>query len=126
MRKIEFREVEKSRAGNLYLVANFEGGDADTDHPQEYRLPFGFAQWEENLSLIEKEAKDFEILKSLLDGGEKVSYKSIIEEHGEEIARMYDNAPNDPQTDYDTKCYLDSVDLIGYDAEGNKHKAYLL
>jgi hypothetical protein len=124
MRKIEFKLNSKSKANQVYLVANFEGGDADTSHPQEYLMPFPFSEWESNVDLIKKEYDELMILKTIL-GDYDISYNEVKEQWGEDIARLYDNVPNDPQTDYSVKCYLDDVYLIGYDEECNEFKAYL-
>ena len=118
---IKFELKEESRANKIYLVANFAGGDGDTEHPQEYLMPFTFSEYEQNLEYIENLYKEYKILEKVLES----DYYSIKEKYGEQIAKLYDNAPNDPQTDYSMKCYLDSIELIGYDEKGNKYKSYL-
>lgn len=50
---------------------------------------------------------------------------SVKEEYGEEIARLYDNAPNDPQGDYQFKCYISSIKVVGYDDKGNRYESYV-
>ena len=124
MRDIKFDLKEKSKANKIYLVVEFAGGDADTEHPHHYLLPFPFNEWESNVELIKKEYDEFKILESLLDN-HRITYEEIEENWGKDMARLYDNVPNDPQTDYDTKCYIDGIHLIGYDENCNEYKAYL-
>ena len=71
---------------------------------------------------------DYIILKRVLDcnsGSHCEKYEDVERKFGKDIARMFDNAPNDPQSDYQYKCYLSSMSLVGYDEEGNKHLAYI-
>ena len=42
----------------------------------------------------------------------------------EEMARLYDDVPNDPESDYSYKCYLSRITLIGYDQTGSKYESY--
>ena len=78
MRDIKFDLKEKSKANKIYLVVEFEGGDADTEHHQHYLLPFPFNEWEHNVELIKKEYDEFMILKSLLDN-RRITYEEIEE-----------------------------------------------
>lgn len=125
--KLDFQLKEKSRANKIYVLVNYEGGDGDTEHPQEFVLPFAYDQYntEENLEKIRVIKEEYKVLKEALDDYD-ADYHSVLEEYGENIAKLFDNAPNDPQTDYDTKCYLYNVELIGYDNEGNKYVSHLI
>ena len=49
----------------------------------------------------------------------------IIEEYGQEIFDLWEQAPNDPAGDYQWKCYLSSIKLVGYDEQGNKYISYV-
>lgn len=128
--KLEFELEEKSRANNLYLQLNFCGGDADTEHPEMELLPFGFDVWENHINEIEIEIKKYKLLSEILDVNSagymgEDDYDDIKEKHGEVIADLFDNVPNDPQCDYQYKCYLDSPNLIGYDESGNKYESVI-
>ena len=50
-------------------------------------------------------------------------YDEVLDKYGKDIADMYDNTPNDPQSDYQYKCYIHNMTLIGYDEKGNKYTA---
>lgn len=126
--KIDFKFKEKSRANNVYILVNYAGGDADTDHPEE-NLLYGIKYSEINVHLeqIEKEVEKFKQLQDLLEDHDIRShgnYNKIKEEHGQVLANLYDNAPNDPQADYQFKCYISSIELIAYDEQGNRYESY--
>lgn len=130
MKKIKFELEEESRANKVYLLIEYFGGDADTEHPVEILLPFTFNKINDNLDYIEKEYEIFRKLKNILDVNHPdfcSSYSETLEKHGEELANLLDggNVPSDPQSDYDTYCAIDCINLIGYDKEGNKHISYL-
>ena len=58
MNKIKFTKTEESRAGKLFLFLDFEGGDADTSHPEEVEFEkFGYADYKEHLPEIEAALK---------------------------------------------------------------------
>lgn len=125
--KYKLTKKEKSRAGNVYIVLNFAGGDADTSHPEEVLLKGitfdGGKDIElplEAMTIIER----YKILKKVLDN-DKYKYNKVKEEFGEEIAKLYDNAPNDPQGDYQFKCYLSSMELRAYDSLGAMYEGYI-
>ena len=129
MEQFKFSKVEDSKANKVYLYILFEGGDADTQHPVYHEFKnIKFSEYENHLDEINKVINNYKILKRILNVNSRDhldSYKEVEKKYGEEIAYLYDNTPNDPQTDYDTKCYLDSLELIGYDENGNKHKSYI-
>lgn len=118
--------IEKARKNVVYLQINFAGGDADTEHPEEYLLKgIEFSQIKEKMPEIEAELAKYSILKDLLSNhGDELTYDEVLEAHGREIASLFDNAPNDPQSDYQFKCYLDDVYLIAYDEQGDKYRSY--
>jgi|SRR6478609_2050129 len=129
--KVKLKKQQESDVGKVYILLNFEGGDADTTHPdvvlmenfsfdgkQEIELPF------ETTVLIEK----YKILKNILDVNHKdylENYKKVKEKYGEEMADLYDDVPNDPQTDYSCKCYLSDIQLKAYDLKGALYVGYL-
>lgn len=123
--KLNFKLTEQSRANKVYFVANFEGGDGDTEHPKEQLLPFNYDQveQEDNLKVIQELVDNHFKLKQAIDN--EYEYKDIKEKYGDKVAHLYDNTPNDPQTDYSMKCYLSDVELVAYDKEGNKYTSYL-
>lgn len=120
--EINFKKVEESRAGKVYLRVVYFGGDADTTHPEEYLLKdITFDNVGEKTAEIAEIVKPYAILDRVLE--EYSDYQSVLEEYGEDVARLYDNAPNDPQCDYQFKCHLDYLELVGYDASGAKHES---
>jgi hypothetical protein len=126
--KLEFKLKEKSRANKVFLCVKYAGGDADTEHPNEYEYDFPSYEIDKNLHIIEKDIKEFKILEKILDVNSKEyskSYEEIEEKYGDKIVRLYENVPNDPQTDYQTKCYIDEISVIKYDENGNKYESYI-
>lgn len=121
-----FREVSKVRIDKLYLLVNFAGGDADTEHPEEYEFKtIKFSEYQNHLDEINKKIEVYKTLKRILNNDNNPDYKEIKLEYGEDVARALDNAPNDPQADYQFKCYIDNIQLIGYDQQGSKHEAWV-
>ena len=53
-------------------------------------------------------------------------YDEIKEEHGEEIADLWQNGKTDPQSDYSTMCHLNEIMIRAYDNEGNMYESYNL
>lgn len=122
--KIQFHKEEESRANKLYLVVNYYGGDADTDHPKEYEYKhIKFHEWELYKEEIEADVENYRKLKTAL---KLDSYGEMLDEWGEEIADLYETVPNDPQNDYQFKCSLDGVILRGYDENGTMYETYNL
>lgn len=123
----KFTQTEQSKADRLYLLVEFAGGDADTEHPEYIEFKnIKFSDYQNHLAEINKVIDDYKILTKILSGGgENPDYNEIKAEYGDAIARLYDNAPNDPQADYQFKCYVAGLKLVGYDAQGNKHEAYI-
>lgn len=125
--KFELKEKISDKANKLYLHVDYAGGDADTDHPETYLLhEIPFDEYEKHLEAISAEVDKYETLKQILGyGGHTMNYAEIKEEYGNEIADMFDNVPNDPQSDYQFKCYIEYIYLIGYDKEGNKYQSWV-
>ena len=75
--------------------------------------------------LIEK-FKILKLQKILSYGGRTSSnYNEIKDEYGDEMARLFDNTPNDPQADYQFKCYIDRIELHAYDDKGDLYTQYV-
>jgi len=130
MLKIKWQKEEDSRAGQVYILLNFEGGDADTRHPQEELIEgVTWDNYKENIELIEAEVNKYKLLQEILEdisrGRNEKGYEEILKEYGEEVASMYENVPGDPQADFQFKCYLDSIELVAYDNTGVKYTAYV-
>lgn len=138
----KFQKVESARTNQLWIHLLYEGGDADTKHPVDYKLPFLFSEWEEHLDEINEIISKYKRLKKVLDCGsyggriraERVNgqYRYVITRYGrpnveieDDLQELIDDVPNDPQNDYQDKCYLSYITLIGYDLEGAKHEAYV-
>lgn len=129
MKNIKFEKREASRASKVFMVVTYMGGDADTYHPEEYLLPFSFDDYKNHLEEIGQDLDKYKILKKLTDGSggqQDHNYDDLEKKYGEEIASLYDNIPNDPQSDFQFKTSLDSVMLRGYDSEGAMYEAYLM
>ena len=120
----EFREVRKAKLDKLYLRVNYVGGDADTNHPDEYDLGIKYSEYKDHLEEIQKEIKQYKTLQEILED-HKITYKEIKEKYGEDMAFLYDNTPNDPQTDFDTKCYINDIELVAFDENGTKFESYV-
>jgi hypothetical protein len=121
-----FKKVSSPKKDKVYLHLPFWGGDADTKHPEDIDLEIKFSEIENHSDEIRKEYEKYKILAKILEDKD-IDYDEVKEKHGAEMARMWDNVPNDPQADYQFKCSLSSysIKLIAYDKEGNKHESYL-
>jgi hypothetical protein len=124
LKPFSFSKTESVKKDKLYILIEYAGGDADTEHPQYIDLKgIKFSDYQDHLDEIETEIEKYQTLKKILS--DKPDYNEVLEEYGEEIAELYESVPNDPQCDYQFKCYIDSIKLVGYDEEGNKHVAYI-
>lgn len=124
----QFKLKSLAKRNCVYLYVNFEGGDADTNHPQSYLIKdVTMDNIDEHADTVNTLIKNFKTLKDILDNDGKydTNYNEVKEEYGEEIARMYDNAPNDPQSDYQFKCYVDSIELHAYNEDGDLYTQYI-
>jgi hypothetical protein len=124
----KFRRGREPKKDELYLMLDFEGGDADTKHPEYYKFDFPFSEYRDNLAEIYKVIKKYKTLGRILDVNNRDfcdNYRDVLKKFGQDIARLFDNTPNDPQTDYDTKCYLGGMRLVGYDKDGVEHESYI-
>jgi hypothetical protein len=130
--KLNFILKEKSRSGQFFISLMYEGGDADTDHPVEHGIKASdgtkitYLNYQEYLTDIEKEVNDYKKLQSFLDANysDNNGYKKINDLYGDKLANMYDNTPNDPQTDFQFKCTLDSIKIGYYDESGDRYESY--
>jgi len=125
--EINFRKIEESRAGKVYLNVVYMGGDADTSHPEEILLDgITFDNIGEKTEEIAALIKPYVILQDLLDVNSSSyteNYADVLEEHGEEIAKLFDNVPGDPTTDFQYNCSIRYIELVGYDSTGARHKS---
>lgn len=48
-KQYNFRKVSSAKRDSLYLFLNYEGGDADTNHPDEIPLNIKFSEYKDNL-----------------------------------------------------------------------------
>lgn len=125
---IKFEKKENTRANKFYISVMFEGGDADTDHPEEYEMQgITFYNYKEHLDTIKSEVEKYKKLKDILEeySQARSPFDEILEEYGEDMASLYENTPNDPQCDYQFKCHLSSIVLTAYDSDGNKYQSYV-
>lgn len=124
LKNFKFKEACKRNC--VYLHVKFEGGDGDTDHPDFYLLKdVTMENIDEHLETVNKEISNFKTLKTILQDSYDIDYYALKEEYGDEIASLYDNTPNDPQSDYQYKCYLSSMELHGYDEKGDLYTQYI-
>lgn len=121
--QLEFKE--KSKNNKVFIVEKYYGGDADTEHFEEFELTNFTMNYDNNIIVIDDSWKSYyEQLKDALRNYE--DYNDVLNAYNEEIADAWDNAPNDPQNDYQNKTRLDSVFVVYYDHEGTKFQAYLI
>jgi hypothetical protein len=121
----QFKLKQHAKRNCVYLHVDFEGGDADTNHPESYLIKgVTMDNIDEHLEEINHMIDNFKKLKKVLDDSDN-SYEQVVEEYGEEIARLYDNTPNDPQSDYSYKCYISSIELHAYDENGDLYTQYI-
>lgn len=123
IKNCKFKLKEKVKTNVFNILVNYEGGDADTKHPQVYEIegvtalnysqPHQWAKVVHQLEII-KAAKEV-----LDDDGRYFNYDITKEEWGEDVADFCLDAPNDPQADYQFKCYIDRIELQYYDSQGN-------
>ena len=127
MSKIKFHKEKDSLLDTIHIVIEYEGGDGDTNHPEEFPYKFKYSEWQDNIDEINKDIENYKLLKSILDINHKnylTDYKKVKNKHGDLIAGLFDNAPNDPQNDYNDKCYISRVILRGYDEKGIMYETY--
>ena len=125
----DFRQTETSKADKLYLYLLFEGGDGDTEHPEwrEFRN-IKFSEYKNHLDEINELVDKYKTLSKILDVNSREyseDYDEVKDKYGEEMARMWENVPGDPQVDYQRNCWLYTIKLVGFDEKGNKHEAYV-
>lgn len=124
----DFKKTESSKIDKLYLFIMFEGGDADTKHPEYIEFKgIKFSEYKDHLDEIQNLIDKYKILKGVLDINSRdycKKYNQVVNRFGREIADLYDQVPNDPQCDFQFKCYIDRIKLVGYDENGNKHESY--
>lgn len=129
MKKPKFEKTEDSKANKLYILVEFEGGDTDTKQPELIEVKgVDYINYLDNLDKIEEEVDKYKLLEKILDINSSKfleDYDSVKEEYGEELANLFDATPNDPQNDYQNKCYIGSITLIAYDKDCNQFRAYL-
>lgn len=121
----QFKFKRAAKRNCVYLYVNFEGGDADTSHPDSYLIKdVTMDNIDEHTETVNTLIDNFKTLKKVLSDYD-IDYTTIKEKYGEEIANLYDNAPNDPQSDYQFKCYIDSIELHAYNADGDLYTQYI-
>jgi len=125
----KFEKVEESNSGKFFLDVEYMGGDADTQHFERESIPGVNAyNYMDNWDIIKAELDKYRKLAPWLerDFDEDNIYDKILEEYGEDhyLLSWYENAPQDPQCDFQFKCTLAGVDLIYYDEQGNKYRCY--
>jgi energy-coupling factor transporter ATP-binding protein EcfA2 len=138
----------ESGAGKSIILETIAGpekvaSDADTRHPEEIDLKIKFSEYKEHIDEINDIIDKYKRLEKVLHCGsyggrvrsERINgrYRYIIKNRGgrpdieidDDLQDLIDMTPNDPQTDFDEKCYLGSMKLVAYDEEGNRHESYV-
>lgn len=122
----QFKLKESAKRNCVYLHVMFAGGDADTEHPTYYLLNgVTMDNIDDHLEEVNKKIEDFKTLKMILKSRDVPSYEEVKEEYGSDIARLFDNTPNDPQSDYQFKCYIDHMEIHAYDDKGDLYAQYI-
>jgi len=138
----DFRRVGGAKLDCMYLHLIYEGGDADTRHPEKIKLPWKYSEYKDHIEELNELIDKYKRLEKVLHCGsyggricsERINgqhkyvikaYRSPDVEIEDDLQDLIDDVPNDPQTDYDTKCYLGHMTLIAYDQEGNKLESYI-
>lgn len=128
----KFKKKRKGRINIIYLYVMWMGGDADTEHPEKHKFSFLYSEYRDHLKEINEIIMKYKLLGTLLDvnhsnyvGDESDPCNTVEEKYGKELVSWYEDAPNDPQGDYEFKCSLDYIKLIGYDEEGTKFEAWV-
>ena len=67
MREIKFQLDKKSENNRFYILLNWAGGDADTEHPEYVSIKgVTYSNYKEHLYLIEVEIEKYTFLKDLI------------------------------------------------------------
>lgn len=124
--KLKFTKISEAPKNNkVFIHLMYAGGDADTEHPEKYEVK-GVTFDQKDGDVIQKEIENYILLKQILDCNSSKfceRYDEVQKLYGEEMADMFDNVPNDPQNDYQNKCYLDDMMIVAYDEKGAKYEA---
>lgn len=135
--KFDFKLKEKARTNLFYIEVLYEGGDADTEHYRTYGVkdskgeqPIDYYTYTDpaNIVEIQNKLKDLELLRTILEINSKYflsDYNEVEKIHGKKIATYFESVPDDPQNDYQDKCYLDSISIIVYDDKGDRYEHYI-
>jgi hypothetical protein len=121
-----WKRKEDSRRDRLYLVAVFEGGDADLSERLELELDTPFSFDLDPVDIVNDIAK-LKILQDILDVNSKnyisgADHEKVKELYGQDVWELfYDWVPVDPFSD-GKNCRLDRFFLIGYDADSNMYE----
>jgi len=135
LKDFTFTRKTKSIRDKLFLDLMYSGGDSDTSHPVRIPLNIKFSEYKKHLGKIHeiinlyKELKKLDINRLFYD----VKTRSYcIKRYGKEsiiiddkLQKLIDQIPNDPTTDYQNKCYLDWIKLVGFDENGDSHESYI-
>ena len=126
--KINFKLEEKSRIDKLFLRIEYMSGDASASEYQEIELNgIPYSDWKNHLEKIEETVNKYKLIADLTDINDiayETEYDVVLAKYGEEIAHMFENVPGDVTCEGEKSC-LRSVELIGYDENGNCYKSYL-
>lgn len=135
--KLNFRLSNKAQRDEVYLYLLYEGGDADTTHPETINLGIKYSEIDEHIDEITEIVDKYKRLQKVLNYTGDLHYDRKINRYvirsyrkddvkiDDDIEELIEGVPNDPQADYQFKCYLGDIWLIGYDENGDKHTSYI-
>lgn len=127
--RFKLEKKSGSKKDCIYLFLMYMGGDADTKHPEEFKLDFKLSEIDTHIDELNKEIDLYKRLKEALDRHDirtsSKAYDIALKDYGKEVADMLDNVPNDPQADYQFSCYLDYIKIVAYDEEGDRYESYV-
>ena len=128
--KIKFEKSKGSKSDKLYFKLSFEGGDADADtrHPHFEDTGIKYSEWKNNMKSLEEQADMFETVKEILTDSPSGSdmYDKLLVKFGDSSADYLDCLiPRDPANDFQNCCYLESIQLVGYDKKGTEYTSYI-
>lgn len=122
MRAIQLKMKEKSKSGKTFMRLEYMSGDDDHREYDDVEIEgVTLENYKERTSEMEKEIEPYITLSEALQS--ELSYDEIMEQHGEEVAGLYQTVPWDITSDYNRRAALTGITIVVYDAEGNMYES---
>jgi hypothetical protein len=113
---------EKSKSGKTFMRLEYMSGDDDHREYDDVEIEgVTLENYKERTSEMEKEIEPYITLSEALQS--ELSYDEIMEQHGEEVAGLYQTVPWDITSDYNRRAALTGITIVVYDAEGNMYES---